>query len=140
MDGIRARAIVKSILRPRFSLRWMLILFALFGVLFYLLFVRPTVLANEFVAAINGHDYERANSLFDFVPTIRGFSSFRGETCWYMGEVRPREWSDLWHCRRIIRVEYGWNLLDTGQRAFDVYSPVVFEATPFGVQRAFGIE
>jgi hypothetical protein len=126
-------------MRPRFSLRWLLIAFTVLSLGFYLLFVRPTVLANEFIAAINGHDYERANSLFEYVRTIRGFTSFGGERSWYIGEVRPREWSDVWQCRRIIRVEYGFNL-DTGQRAFNFYSPVMFEATPFGIQRAFGVE
>jgi hypothetical protein len=50
-------------MRPRLSLRWMFFAFAVVACLLYLFGVRPTALANRFVAAVERHDYGAARRL-----------------------------------------------------------------------------
>jgi hypothetical protein len=76
----------------------------------YLLIARPTILANRFVLAIMAHDYELATSLL----TNKSLWMFdhRLERTAVVDriytEVLPREWKDIWMCRRriIFRVAY----------------------------------
>ena len=75
-----------------------------------MLLVRPTAIAKRFVAAVEQHDYATAQSL------LRGGNSF-----WVFAdeprtdvasidhvyvEIVPREWKDVWSCRRrlLLRV------------------------------------
>jgi hypothetical protein len=93
----------------RLSLRRMFFAFALVTYFFYLFAVRPTALANRFVAAVQRHDYASARALL--LPDDVGMS-------WEVGslsamsapsidaiyvEVLPCEWHDvLTATRRVI--------------------------------------
>ena len=57
-------------MRPRFSLRWLLIAFTVLSVGFYLFFVRPTVNAMQFVHLVEVKEWEQAwDSLHTTEPT-----------------------------------------------------------------------
>ena len=43
-------------MRFRFSLKWLLILFAVLSVFLYALFIRPTVIAQRFIQTVNQGD------------------------------------------------------------------------------------
>ena len=92
-------------MRLRFSLRLILVGITLAALALYWLFVRPTQLANRFVAAIKARDYETARSLLH-----EDFWAFPPQTPlrvdFIYAEVRPREWNDIWHLQRrlILRV------------------------------------
>jgi hypothetical protein len=82
-------------MRPRFSLRWLLIGFTFLTVIFYLLFIRPTVVAQRLVSAVkNG---ERS-------PGILGTW---GHHPWQVEKaaLQPRTWPDIWQFRRRVRVD-----------------------------------
>jgi hypothetical protein len=51
------KSITLEQMRPRFSLRWLLIAVAVLAIGLYVLFIRPTVVAQRFVAAIGRGDY-----------------------------------------------------------------------------------
>jgi hypothetical protein len=91
-------------MRPRFSLRWLLIAFTLLAVAFYLCFVRPTVIAKEFVNAVNMGGESR-----DSAFTSAAFGTKRGILPSYFfldrgaeAHLIPRTWSDIWRCQRRI--------------------------------------
>jgi hypothetical protein len=97
-------------MRLRFSLRLAFVVLTGSALALYWLVARPTILANRFVDAITGHDYESAMSLltnrtlwvFDHGPERTAVVD-RIYT-----EVLPRETTDVWMCRRriIFRVAY----------------------------------
>jgi hypothetical protein len=75
-------------------MRLILIVVAISGVTFYVLFVRPTVVANKFVSAIERNDYSWVeNSVWDLNFTHVD------------AKVLPREWSDIWRFQRRIALE-----------------------------------
>jgi hypothetical protein len=101
-------------MRPRFSIRLLLVVITASATLCYVLFVRPTVLAQRFVDAVNERDYQTARSLLRsdfysfrdfFAFYIPGKRSDRSAALIY-AEVLPREWGDLWSFQRrfIFRV------------------------------------
>src|SRR4051794_20276505 len=95
-------------LRPRFSMRWLLIAVAVLTVLLDVLFVRPTVVANQFAGAIEEHDFERAASLLeggDKTSFATNYSARQNTNIACEPSVSPRAWSDIWHFRRIISVD-----------------------------------
>jgi hypothetical protein len=50
-------------MRPRFSLRWLLLLTALVAAVCYWWIARPTNVANRFAAAIDSADYAAAQGM-----------------------------------------------------------------------------
>ena len=105
-------------MRLRFSVRVLLVAVALLAASCYLLFVRPSLLAERFVAAVNARDYRVAESLLK----PQRFRSGANLVAYYTSpsaepttkavliyaEVLPREWNDIWSFRRrvIFRVAF----------------------------------
>ena len=81
-------------IRPRFSLRWMLIAFTLLAVIFYFCFVWPTVNAQRLVADINVGNYSRLPVFKDSIHIVDA-DAF----------LLPRSWDDALRCRRRVGVE-----------------------------------
>ena len=110
-------------MRPRFSLKWLLIAFTVLSVLFYVLFIRPTVNAERFVADINAGNYSQ---LPVFKNTIRILDAD--------AFLLPRSWDDALRCRWRIGVEV------TSQSFFLVRSrdavntkSILYESGPLGM-------
>src|SRR4029078_7849043 len=85
------------------SLRWLLVGFGVFACVFYLLFVRPTVLAKDFVRSLQAGD----------LSGLRSYDEQANECCrieWYrddwlaIGELLPQSWSDLFQFQRRVHV------------------------------------
>jgi hypothetical protein len=94
----------------RFSLRLVFVAFTLLAAALYWCIVRPTILANRFVAAITAHDYELGMSLLT-KKTLWVFDHGPQRTAVVdriYTEVLPRESTDIWMCQRriIFRVAY----------------------------------
>lgn len=91
-------------MRPRFSLRLILLAFALLGLALYVFVVRPTALAQRFVAAVEERDYDAAQRLMvdggDWGRVVRPPQSFKADRIY--AELMPREWQDVWRVRRRI--------------------------------------
>lgn len=93
-------------MRPRFSLRWLLIAFAFSGFVFYLLFVRPTAIATRFVAAVENGDVDLQKSFYPsdqlqnqaYLSAAQRFNDFRTASM----SIEPRTWKDFVNCRRRI--------------------------------------
>jgi hypothetical protein len=98
-------------MRLRFSLRCFLAaVVPLVAVAVYLFVVRPTSLAERFVAAIKARDYDAAQSM---VPRedawIISPSKHRTQTIFLIyAEVMPRDWRDVWMCQRRIIYRVGF--------------------------------
>jgi hypothetical protein len=101
-------------MRPRFSVRVLLVVVSVLAFVCYLLLVRPSVLADQFVAAVNQRDFMAANSLllhrssrlnekFTEFETVAPDSK---RIAFIYAEVLPREWRDIRSCQRrlIFRV------------------------------------
>jgi hypothetical protein len=99
-------------MRPRFSVRWLLLAFAVLAAVCYLLFERPTVIAERFVAAVHQRDYATAQALLQRPHLWSGGESFAlyvprsreksARTVLMYAEVLPREWSDIWRFQRRV--------------------------------------
>jgi hypothetical protein len=95
-------------MRPRFSMRLMLIAFVMLAVLLYVLVVRPTSLAARFVSAVSSERYETAEGLLsnpeDWSRIINQPGPSHVDRIY--AEMMPREWPDVWKCQRrlIVRV------------------------------------
>jgi hypothetical protein len=107
-------------MRARFSLRLILVAIGIFAVMLYVCVVRPTMLANRFVAAVNEQD-------MDAVDAFLGGKDWREES--YTGLTRdratrtdhiyadliPRDLSDWLGCRRRIVLRIARHLDSNGQ-------------------------
>jgi hypothetical protein len=103
-------------MRPRFSLRWFLFGIAVLAAVCYVLPVRPTVIADQFVAAVNARDYAAAQSLFRNPITLTAvdFNALIAPgresttTAFIYAEVLPRQWRDIGSFQRrlIFRVRF----------------------------------
>src|SRR5262245_2228265 len=107
--------------RFRFSLRRFLLLIAVFDVLFYFLFVRPTVLANHVLSLVEKGDLEALSKLGVEIPKTHKYFSTNGEHYIEVhntynsieGRIQPRQWSDVWHCRRRVEIKTNYSEPDT---------------------------
>jgi hypothetical protein len=88
-------------MKPRYSLKWLLVLFSVLAAAFYGLIVRPTALATSLIADAREGTYTAVTSL---VPNDDLFQ--KGNGTWKFGDARlePREWTDLWHCQRRFAI------------------------------------
>jgi hypothetical protein len=94
--------------RPRFSLKWLLIACSLVAVALYVFFVHPTVRANRFVDAINGGDFRELTTL-GMLKDLKSFSQdFSFENCTVSAELKPRTWRDVYKFRRkaLVRIDF----------------------------------
>jgi hypothetical protein len=89
--------------RPRFSLRLFLLFVSATSAAFYWWFVRPTVIAQRFVAAVEAKDFSRAESFCSesncefLTPHISDARSTEVAV-----KILPRRWSDIYHGRRLM--------------------------------------
>jgi hypothetical protein len=91
-------------MRPRFSLRWLLILFAVCGFAFYLCFVRPTVIANKFVHLVESGDFQGAESLSVEHNRRLLTEYFASEPELVEARLLDRTWRDLLKMQRRIDI------------------------------------
>jgi hypothetical protein len=99
-------------MRPRFSIRVLLVVFAVLATVCYVLFARPTVIAERFVTAVMGRDYRAAQSLIQYrdvrsLEVVFGVNNSLGRRSTtrivlIYAEVLPREWTDLWSFQRRV--------------------------------------
>jgi len=90
-------------MRPRFSVRLLLLTVALLAIGFYALFVRPTVVADRFVNLIEQGDYDAAYKFFwGASPQTFHEREPNQSVERVYAEVLPREWSDIWTFQRRI--------------------------------------
>ena len=89
-----------SNMRPRFSLKWLLIVFTILGVAFYVAFVRPTVIANRFIESLKDTEYTTLPS------DLAGQDEMLRTRKWKFKDARlePREWADVWRCRQRFSI------------------------------------
>jgi hypothetical protein len=96
--------------RLRFTMRWLLVAFAIATIAFYVLFIRPTIVAERFVRVIGEGDLKQAASMLigdqqsAGMPHIHDFGSASSA-----GQLSRRTWSDIWHLRRTISVRTSVN-------------------------------
>jgi hypothetical protein len=98
-------------MRPRFSVRLLLVIVALLAAACYVLLVRPSVIAARFVTAVNNRDYRLAESLLKpkFPTGVNLVAHYTApspnpqiKTVLIYAEVMPREWSDIWLFQRRV--------------------------------------
>jgi hypothetical protein len=79
---------------------------ALFAVALYVLFIRPTVIANQFVAAVERGDYEAAEALATSADPHFLTKAVEKLTPPHFveGTLAPQTWHDLFHGRRAIDI------------------------------------
>lgn len=121
-------------MRPRFSLRVILVVVAVVAGALYVGCVRPTMIAQRFVAAVMRRDYAAASRLAGdkrWQAVVHPNNGIRPD--WVYAELVPREWADWWRCERhiILRVSQHSDH-DGGYRDWTEDSDVV--AGPIGVR------
>lgn len=91
-------------MRPRFSLRLALALLTLASVALCVFVTRPTMLANQFVAAIEGKDLAAARAMtVDGSAWDQMMDSPTSKKAFLLTtQLRPREWQDLRSGQRRI--------------------------------------
>jgi hypothetical protein len=123
---------------PRFSVRLLLIAFAILSALLYLSVVRPTAVASRFIRAIEEHNYNLAASMLDGGDIAAIATNYSESTS--DPELVPHSWSDIWHVRRSITVNsYAFKKYHnrhTGKEGFKtIYQQTsAFESGPFRVR------
>jgi hypothetical protein len=102
-------------IRIRFTIRLLFVITAVLAVALYVLYVRPTLIANRFVAAVMRCDFSTANSLLigDELP---GLDDETGTVEQIYAEVLPREWEDIFKCQRKIVVRHVHHQEEGGRR------------------------
>ena len=111
-------------------MRLLLVGFGIATGAFYLLFVRPTELANKFAGVVAAQDVKLATTMLNSDDETSIKSNFSDAVC--HPEVQPRTWSDVWHCRRRITVLASVPSSSGVGMVFQQQS--TFEAGPFRVR------
>jgi hypothetical protein len=97
-------------MRPRFSLRWILIFTGLVAALCYWWIARPTIVANRFIAAVNRRDFASAHALYVTPITSKNdrhnLARYEFPTVILVG-LQRRSWSDLTRGQRRMFVIIG---------------------------------
>lgn len=100
-------------MRPRFSLRWLLIAFAVLAIAIYF-FVRPTLTAHRFIATVQNRNFSQIIALVANNQDA-GFEVFqehwarRSEQVKMKATLRPRDSADTFSFRR--RIEFSVSYL-----------------------------
>jgi hypothetical protein len=95
-------------MRPRFSLRWLLIGLAVFAIALYVLIVHPSVAANRLVSAVNNGDYSGLEAL-GMLKELKTYNKdFTFENVTVRAELKPRTWRDLYKFRRKASVNFAF--------------------------------
>lgn len=126
--------------RPQFSLKWLLIGLTLCSIAFYLFFIRPTMLATQFVRTLQSGDHERLAVDHDFISKYVGLAYVSMQD-WDCKEIalEPRTWDDIWHFRRRIKVDALVRAKNSEPgKADQVYTAhviLVYATYPYGIKR-----
>jgi hypothetical protein len=88
-------------MRPKFSLKWLLVLFIVLAAAFYNLVVRPTALATSLIADARKGNYAAVTSL---VPNDELLQNGNGTWKFSDARLQPRNWTDLWRCQRRFSI------------------------------------
>jgi hypothetical protein len=109
-------------MRPRFSLRWILVSFVFFGVLLYVVFARPTVMANRLANDFKRGDFSALDNVEFWAsyarPTTSITSVMQSLEAWadkgrpIEVSVEPRTWEDIWLWRRRLKLLAGYEVID----------------------------
>src|SRR6476620_2469957 len=91
---------------PRFSIKWLLISFTITSVIFYTLFIRPTVIAKRFASAAQNEDYQYTLSFIAEGPrkTISEYLDTVPDPTIKV-TIHPRVWSDIWKLQRRMLIQ-----------------------------------
>jgi hypothetical protein len=114
MAARQASDAIRKLMRLRFSLRLIFIAVTLMAVALYVLVVRPTTMANRFVKAIETRDYNAAKALLldKNVWVFNHGPKFFSAMGFLYAEVLPRDWGDLFACRRRLIFRVGYRYTD----------------------------
>ncbi|HEX3601895.1 MAG TPA: hypothetical protein VHU84_17210 [Lacipirellulaceae bacterium] len=120
-------------MRPRFSLRTLLVLFFVISVTSYVVLVRPSAIANNFARLVEAKDFAQAESLFRD-KSNHSLTDITDDNRTYSVEVQrsPTAWSDIWKLQRRISVHLK---PDTPLPGASIRAAANFDAiaTPLGV-------
>jgi hypothetical protein len=110
-------------MRPRFSLKWLLIGITVCGLLLYL-FVRPTARAFYIAAGINDGKADVFGRTIELkVEDDSKDAALDEETC--TARLLPLTWEDVYNFRRLVEVTSKIPMLRSrGQRYFEVVTLV----------------
>ena len=86
-------------MRFRFSLRWLLVTFTVLSLVFYVLFIRPTVIANRFASAIQLGEVSGMQSFFPSNQIVEF-----NDLIYQKAEVQDQTWDDVRNFRRRVVV------------------------------------
>jgi hypothetical protein len=122
----------------KFSLRTLLAIITVVAAALYVIVARPTLLAQWFVFAVSQQEYERASAMMRsrsaWVRVVRPHDSEKADRVY--AELQPREWSDVWSCRRRIRVTVSRHSNNNGGYV-DWTEDSEFVALPLGLDVLF---
>lgn len=120
-------------MRPRFSLRVILVVIALSAGALYYGCVRPTMVAQRFVAAVMRRDYAAASRLAGDERWQAVVHPNGSRADWLYAELVPRESADWWRCERHVLLRISRHSdLDGGYRDWTEDNDVV--VGPAGVR------
>src|SRR4051812_19576028 len=114
----------------KFSLRRLLILTGLVAVLLYVLYLRPTAVAKQFI-----HKIETSTDL-ESVST-QYFAKMRTDGASVEGDLQKRTWIDVVECRQRFAIRMKRAIPNTNDKQFVVANQDLY-ATPVGVQGVRG--
>jgi len=84
--------------RFRFSLKWLLVFFAVVACCLYIFYVRPTVLAKQFVQDVESGKFEPEPRFH-----VRLETPYKEYNCRYVAaRLLPREWQDVQNCQHRV--------------------------------------
>jgi hypothetical protein len=125
----------------------MLVGFTVLSVGFYLLFVRPTIVANQFVAAVESGDYEAVESLCTGADPVFLTKVIKKlpQPVIVEVELAPQSWHSLFRGRRtatlgVVSTQKRRILSSAGASTIPSYRGYSFqvEAGVFGIYRVSG--
>jgi hypothetical protein len=94
----------------RISIKWLLVGFAVFAIVLFVLFVYPAYRAEQLVGAINRgdvHPYEAVER-----PQAPQLARLTTDEETAVAQLLPRSWRDVWHFQRRIGITMTWSLND----------------------------
>jgi hypothetical protein len=100
-------------MRPRFSLKRLLVGVTALSVFLCTFFIYPTIFAHRFVAAVESGAAEPY--AFQALPTLASAVPRRPVVDSAKVELLPRSWDDLWHFRRRVSLNVDWSDRDDPQ-------------------------
>jgi hypothetical protein len=126
-------------MRPRFSLKWLLIAFTVLSVAFFVAIVWPTLIAQRFVSAIERGDYDDAVSMCAEEKRQGLAEWFFRDNATVKVTLAPRGWRDILKSQRSMFVQTIPERQSASPQptiAYKVGLNFDAVATPFGIRPA----